>query len=178
MCVTADLCSVYSLTAPSLWFVLCTRMPCDTTWACTSVLCAWRMWKAPCGRWMRWSTRGEDPRRSQGTVHKPPVGHSSIIRVSVCILVTKDITSKTLNDITLSRVSCLCCSKTFVLSLSWASRITVNHLQVKCNLVQINPGTVYYHFKIGYIKRMNECFNLPYWLASIKMNFKSCTDSM
>ncbi len=66
-CVIHDFCSMFSVISPSLWFSWI-RTQCATTSVCTSVLCAWRMWKAPCGRWMRWNTRGGDPRRSQGRV--------------------------------------------------------------------------------------------------------------
>lgn len=61
-----SLCPVIKLLhSDFLW----TRTQFDTTWACTSVLCVWRMWKAPCGPWMRQNTRGGDRRGSLGTVH-------------------------------------------------------------------------------------------------------------
>lgn len=39
------------------------RMPSGTTWASTNVLCGWKTWKEPCGRWMRSSSTGDDPRK-------------------------------------------------------------------------------------------------------------------
>lgn len=56
------------VTSPSLWLFLCIRTQSATTWACTSVLCVWRTWKGRCGRWTRPSSRGGDPRGSQGRV--------------------------------------------------------------------------------------------------------------
>lgn len=66
------------------------RMRFDTTWACTSVSCAWRMWKVRCGLWMRWNTRGGDPRRSQGTVDPPSLSqcrHQGICTYFINIMI-------------------------------------------------------------------------------------------
>lgn len=52
------------------------RMPCATTSACTSALCAWRTWRGQCGQWMRWNTRNAGRRRSQGKNLLLAVQHS------------------------------------------------------------------------------------------------------
>lgn len=62
------------------------RMPCATTSACTSALCAWRTWRGQCGQWMRWSTRNAGRRRSRGKKLLLLVHHSRLFPCEIFIM--------------------------------------------------------------------------------------------